>query len=112
MLSARPVALFIACLQFAARRCALLIHAARDFFTDGAFERMTTWRWLIGARHATVKIVDLFSEPIRQSGSSGFGPIERYPECGAARTTIQAGIFLNSFRHGEVRSNSSAFIVA
>jgi hypothetical protein len=92
MLGSGFVAFFISRLQFTTRRCPLVVNSARNAFADSAFKRMTTWRRLIGACHATIERIYFFSEPVRQARCSRLSPIKRYSESGAAGTAIQAWV--------------------
>jgi hypothetical protein len=59
---ARPVALFLAGLQLAARRGPLRVDAARHGLSYGAVERVTAWLTLSGACHAGVPGSDLLDQ--------------------------------------------------
>ena len=51
-------------------------------------------RWLVGAAHAAVESVHLFSERFRQARRIGLGPIERNAEGSAAGAAVEARIVL------------------
>ena len=101
--SSRGVAFFVAGLHFAAGRRALRVHIAGDCISNRALQCLASGHVRVGARHATVRRVELLSQAIGQD--QGFGPVKRYPVAGAAGAALSARVddiqnivYFNSFR--------------
>ena len=90
-------ALVIPRLDFAARRWALWVNAARHALAKAAGQRITAWRGPIGAAHAGAGRADLFDQRFLEI--CGLGPVERHSICRAACAALLAGIEAHATPH-------------
>lgn len=90
------VTLFIAWLQFPARRWALRIARAADGFPDCAGQRVAARPGLVCAGKAGNQAIDLANIGFGYSTLVGFGPVERNAEVGAAGAALLAGVHVDT----------------